>query len=115
MNLYLDLVPNCYSVICIQALTRFFCNRGVPKLTLSDNGSQFISLKTQNFTAKKGITWKLNLVAAPWWGGLFERFIHSIKICLKKTLKNLRLSYEQLLTLLAYIQAIINNRPLIFI
>ena len=85
--MYLDLVPNCYSKTCIRALTRFFCNRGVQKLILSDNGSQFISSETQNFIAQKGITWKFNLVAAPWWGGLFERFVRSIKRCLKKDIK----------------------------
>ena len=38
-DLYLDLVPKCYSSTCIRALTRFFCNHGVPKLILLDNGS----------------------------------------------------------------------------
>ena len=108
------MVPNCYSSTCIRALTRFFCNREVPKLILSDNGSQFISSEAQVFIAQKGITWKFNIAAAPWWGSLFEWFVHSIKRCLKKILKNLRFNYEQLITLLAHIQAVINNRPLIF-
>ena len=28
--------------------------------------------QTQNFIAAKGVTWKFNLAAAPWWGGLSE-------------------------------------------
>ncbi|XP_057302253.1 uncharacterized protein LOC130636526 [Hydractinia symbiolongicarpus] len=53
--------------------------------------------------------------AAPWWGGMFERLVRSVKRCLKKTLHNTRLSYEELLTVLAEIQAVINNRPLTFL
>ena len=113
-NLFLDLVPDCYSSTCIRALTRFFCNRGTPNLILSDNGSQFISTETQAFATNKGVTWKFNLAAAPWWGGLFERFVRSVKRCLKKVLNNLRLDYEHMLTLLAQIQVVINNRPLTF-
>ena len=28
--------------------------------------------QTQNFIAAKDVTWKFNLAAAPWWGGLSE-------------------------------------------
>ena len=113
-NLDLELVSDCYSSTCIRALTRFFCNRGTPNLILSDNGSQFISGESQTFTTNKGITCRFNLAAAPWWGGLFERFVRSVKRCLKKILNNLRLDYEYMLTLLAQIQVVINNRPLTF-
>ena len=52
---------------------------------------------------KKGITWKFNLAAAPWLGGLFEWFVQSIKRCfLKMIIRNLRFNYEQLLTLLGH-------------
>ena len=113
-NLDLELVSDCYSSTCIRALTRFFCNRGTPNLILSDNGSQFISGESQTFTTNKGITCRFNLAAAPWWGGLFERFVRSVKRYLKKILNNLRLDYEYMLTLLAQIQVVINNRPLTF-
>ena len=75
---------------------KIFCNRGVPKLILSGDGSQFISLakETQNFTAKEGITQKFNLAAAPWWGDLFEWFVRSIKRCLKKIFKNFGFNYH---------------------
>ena len=98
----------------LPRFNKFFCNREVPKLILSDNGSQSISSETQNFIAKKGITQKFNLAATPLWGGLFERFVHSIKRCLKKILKNLRFEYKQLYALLKHIQAVINNGPLTF-
>ena len=102
--MYLDLVRNCYSSRCIEALTRSYCNPGVPKLILSDNWGQLVSSETQNLKAKKGITWKFNLAAASWWGGFFGRLVRFFKKCLKKILKNLRFNYEQLLTLLAHTQ-----------
>ena len=54
---------------------------------------------------------QFDLAAGPWWDGLFERFVRSIKRCLRKILKSLRFNYEQLITLLAHIQAVINNHP----
>lgn len=54
--MYLDLVPEYYSSACIRALAKLFCNLGVPKLVLSGNGGQFLSLETQNFVSTNGIT-----------------------------------------------------------
>lgn len=54
--MYLDLVPEYYSRACIRALAKLFCNLGVPKLVLSGNGRQFLSLETQNFVSTNGIT-----------------------------------------------------------
>ena len=41
--------------------------------------------------------------------------LRSTKRCLKKTLQNSRLTYEQVLTILSEIQVQINNRPLTFL
>ena len=84
-------------------------------LFLSDNGSQFTSSDTQSFAANRRIDWKLNLAAAPWWGGIFERLVRSMKRCLKKVLFKSYLTYEEILTVLAEIQSIINNRLLTFL
>ena len=56
-----------------------------------------------------------HIPAALWWGGMFERLVRSTKRCLKKTLHNARLTYEELLTVLSEFQAVINNRPLTFL
>ena len=45
---------------------------------------------------------------------MFERLIKSTKRCLKKILGKSLLNYEEMLTVLAKIQVIINNRPLTF-
>ncbi|XP_057299540.1 uncharacterized protein LOC130630164 [Hydractinia symbiolongicarpus] len=113
--LHLDLVPNASSSGCIRSLRRYFSERGIPSEIISANGSQFIAEDTQRFSSNRGIKWHFNLEAAPWWEGMFERLVRSVKRCLKKTLHNTRLSYEELLTVLAEIQAAIKNRPLTFL
>ena len=45
---------------------------------------------------------------------MFEQMIRSIKRCLKKLLGWSRVDYEQLETLLAEIQTVINNRPFFY-
>ena len=38
----------------------------------------------QSCLSLAGIDWNFNLEKAPWWGGLFERMIRSMKRCLRK-------------------------------
>ena len=41
------------------------------------------------------VQWVYNLEKAPWWGGMFERMIRSIKRCLKKAIGRAKLSYDE--------------------
>ncbi|XP_047139129.1 uncharacterized protein LOC124815033 [Hydra vulgaris] len=112
--LFLDLVPDTSAESCIRSLRRFFAKRGTPSKILSDNGSQFTSNLTQNFTSSLGITWHFNIPAAPWWGGFFERLVGSTKRCLRKITHKDQLSYKELLRFLAEVESILNNRPITF-
>ena len=113
--LYLGLVSDCASSSNVRVLKRFFAARGVPILIISDNGSQFISNEIQSFVDSRGTKWQFNLPSAPWWGGMFEWMIRSMKSCLKKLLGWSRVDYEQLQMLLTEIQTVINNKPFTFL
>ena len=45
-------------------------------------------------------------------GGIFERMIRYTKRCLRKTLGNARVNYQELLTILKEIENVLNNGPL---
>ena len=48
--------------------------------------------------AEKRVKWIVNLERAPWWGGLFERMVRSMKLCKKKTIGGAKLTNEELMT-----------------
>ena len=69
---------------------------------ISDNG------KTFKAAAKtiQDVKWIFNVHKAPWWGGVFERLVRSVKQCLKKMLGLARLTYDELLTALVEIEMV---------
>lgn len=52
---------------------------------------------------------------AAWWGGFWERLVRSVKTCLRKVMGRASLSFEELSSLLAEAESIINSRPLTFV
>ena len=50
------------------------------------------------------VEWRFNLERAPWWGDFLEQMVASVKDCLRKTLGNARLIYEELLTVLVEVE-----------
>ena len=52
---------------------------------------------------------------SPWMGGFYQRLIGLVKRSLRKAIGKLSLTYEQLLTTLAEVEAFINSRPLVYV
>ncbi|XP_046864650.1 uncharacterized protein LOC124459173 [Xenia sp. Carnegie-2017] len=104
---------------------RFFARFGTPKLIVSDNAKTFKAAKktlrdlfqceeVDNCLSAKNIEWRFNLERAPWWGGFFERMIGLVKVCLRKVLGNAKLTFDELTTVLAEVEAKLNSRPLTY-
>ena len=110
----LELVPSCDAGKCINSLRRFFSRYGVPETILFGNSTQFSSQETQSFISSYGLKWHFNPPLSPWWGGIFERMVWSVKRCLKKILLGVRTTYEELETVLRVIELTLNNRTLTF-
>jgi hypothetical protein len=105
----------------LAAFRRFSSRRGIPGHVYSDNGSNFVG--TDNLfrlnedeilecTAGDGITWTFNPPLAAHFGGLWESAIKSGKSYLVKIAKEQVLTFEELNTVFAQVEAILNSRPL---
>ncbi len=101
---HLELVPDMNAESFKRGLTRLQVRRGVPGLIISDNGKTFKDRKIQNYLIKNGINWKFNVPEAPQSGGFFERMVRSTKRCLRKALRNARLNFEELMTIVTEIK-----------
>ena len=123
---HLDLVPNMTADAFLRSFRRFTARRGFPRRIVSDNGKTFKAADkiihsvlthpdVKQYSGSIGLQWCFNLEKAPWWGGLFERMIKSMKRCLRKTVGRSKLSYDELLTTLAEVEMILNSRPLSYI
>ena len=123
---HLDVVSDLSTQTFLNSFRRFTSRRGFPVKLISDNGKTFKSAAKviskilmhhdvkQHFSGLH-VTWSFNLERAPWWGGFFERMVKSVKRCLKKTIGNVTLSYDELLTAVAEVEMVLNSRPLSFV
>ena len=69
----------------------------------------------KEYLAEKRVQWIVNLERAPWWGGLFERMVRSMKRCLKKTIGGAKLTYDELMTVTVEVEMILNSRLLSYV
>ena len=92
----------------LRSFKRFAARRGVPDQIVSDNGKMFKAAAR----ALRGVKWIFNVHEAPWWGGVFERLVMCVKQCLRKTVRQAKLSADELLTVLLEVEVVSNSRPL---
>ena len=123
---HLDLVLDLSADTFLRCFKRFTARFGVPKHITSDNAKTFKSASKSlaslfalpevvNKLSTSSIKWSFNLEKAPWWGGFYERLVGSVKRCLRKVVGNARLTYEEMLTVLLEVEAVLNSRPLTFV
>ena len=59
--------------------------------------------------------WQFISPRAPWQGGFYERLIGIVKTCLHKALHKRQVNPVELQTILAEVEAVVNNRPLVYV
>ena len=108
------------------AFRRFAARRSLPSRILSDNATTYLaashelhelllSPEVQELLAENKVTWTFIPKRAPWQGGFWERLIGITKTALKKTLGRTQVSFDQLRTILAEVEATLNDRPLTYV
>ncbi|GFS87171.1 integrase catalytic domain-containing protein [Trichonephila clavipes] len=109
----------------LMAFRRFVSRRGRCSTVYWDNGTNFgraanaLRLLDWKQVERQGavnaIKWKFKLPTAAWLGGWRERLIRILKNLLRRVLGRASLSYEEMLTVLADCESIINARPLTYV
>ena len=99
----------------LLGLWRFVARHGSPRDITSYNAPQFklaaetidkiwsqilVEQEVTSYSLTERIRWKFIVELAPWMGGFYERLIGLVKRSLRKTIGNLCLTNEQLLTVL---------------
>ncbi|XP_050561406.1 uncharacterized protein LOC118271003 [Spodoptera frugiperda] len=122
---HLELVSDLSMEAFLLTLKRFIARRGKPKVIYCDNGRNFVAAAKEinsflesnsdsikDSTSREGIEFRFSPAYAPHFGGLWEAGVKSAKFHLYRVLKNIHLTFEELSSLFAQIEAILNSRPL---
>ncbi|XP_011052520.1 PREDICTED: uncharacterized protein LOC105144954 [Acromyrmex echinatior] len=112
----------------LAALRRFPSRRGLCTDIYSDCGTNFLGADRQlremlrasssegrkiaHVATSEGIYWHFNPPSAPHFGGLWEAAVKSAKYHLRRTIGETRLTFEEISTLLAQVEACLNSRSM---
>lgn len=125
--IHLELVRDLSADAFLSAFFRFISRRGQCTKLFSDNGTNFVGAnrilktwlktslddsKVSSKLAEMGIEWNFIAPASPHFGDLWESGVKSAKYHLTRTMKSALLNYEEMVTLLCRIEAVLNSRPM---
>lgn len=124
--LHLEVTEGLSANTFLLAFRRFCSRRGIPSIILSDNAKTFKhcakeimkiirSEEVHQYLSNKQITWTFIAEKAPWWGGVWERLVQSVKRCLRKVVGRSTLTLDELTTVITEIETTLNNRPLTYL
>ena len=130
---HLELVSDLTTDAFIACLRRFISRRGKPRVIWSDHGSNFVGAarelrelfefltqqKTEKtvseFCSTQEIQWDFIPEHAPHFGGIWEAAVKSFKLHLRRIVGEVKLTFEELTTVLTQIEGFLNSRPLVAI
>jgi len=125
---HLEVVSDYTAEAFLAALRRFTSRRGLPQELVSDCGTNFTGAEAELralFTAgnqeaqsigcaltTERILWRFNPPAAPHFGGVWEAAVKAVKHYLRRVLGNSTLTFEEMATFLAQVEACLNSWPI---
>jgi hypothetical protein len=126
--IHLEVVSDLTSSAFLAAYRKFVSRRGLCAELFSDNGTTFVGADAElrrMFRAasefykdvspqlsQDGTSWSFIPPYAPHFGGLWEAGVKSVKSLLLKAVGSHTLTFEELTTVLAQVEACLNSRPL---
>ena len=112
--IYLELVSALSEEALAFAMQRFIARRGIPRKFVSDHGTNFVALARWLKSHGVDIQYEFIVERGPWWGGVWERLIQTVKGLLRRSIGKALLTWEQLETVLNEVEKVINRRPISF-
>jgi len=125
---HLEAASDYSSEAFLAAFRRFTARRGLCTNMYSDCGTNFVGADRElrdlfraaspdgrsiaHTASSNGVRWHFNPPAAPHFGGLWEAAVKSTKHHLRRVIGETKLTYEELSTFLAQVEACLNSRPL---
>lgn len=126
--IHLELVTDLSTECFLAALRRFSARRGYPRHIWSDNATNFAGAskvlnqlheffeaskdEILNECSQNNIEWHFIPPTSPHFGGLWESGVKSTKSHLLKVIGDVKLTYEELNTILIQVEATLNSRPM---